>query len=340
MDQHSWTVAELLQLSGGYWGACALHAGVELDVFTPLAAGAKDAAEVAGELSCDPRGLTMLLDALASMGLLMKREGRYVVTPFSAEYLVRASDKYLGHIIRHHHHLVAGWARLDEAVRSGRPVREPVSHGEEAQERESFLMGMFNLAMQIAPRIAPLIDLSGHRRLLDLGGGPGTYAIHFCMQNPELSAVVYDLPTTREFADATVARFLLSDRVGFAAGDFLTDAVPTGFDVVWVSHVLHSCGPEECALLLAKGVEALEPGGILLVQEFILDDTRDGPLFPALFSLNMLLGTPTGQAYSGRELSALMSAAGLCNVQRIPLQLPNGAGVMIGTKPAARPAAS
>jgi len=192
-------------------------------------------------------------------------------------------------------------------------------------------MGMFNLAMQIAPRIVPHMDLAGRRRLLDLGGGPGTYAIHFCLQNPELTAVVVDLPTTRPFAEKTIARFGLADRVAFDDGDFINRDIEGRYDVAWLSHILHGEGPEGCAVILKKAVAALEPGGLLLVQEFIMDDTKDGPVFPALFSLNMLVGTPHGQAYSLGELTAMMEAAGLTDVRRIPLELPNGAGIMAGT---------
>lgn len=197
-------------------------------------------------------------------------------------------------------------------------------------------MGMFNLAMQIAPRIVPQINLSGRRRLLDLGGGPGTYAIHFCQHNPDLSAVVYDLPSTRPFAEKTIARFGLSDRVTFASGDFIAEGVKGRFDVAWLSHILHGEGAEGCAVILAKAMAALDPGGLILVQEFILDDTLDGPVFPALFSLNMLLGTPNGQAYSQGELVAMLETAGARDVKRLPLDLPNGAGVIAGVVPHSR----
>lgn len=193
-------------------------------------------------------------------------------------------------------------------------------------------MGMFNLASLIAPKIATSIDLSSCRRLLDLGGGPGTYAIHFCLANPELSAVIYDLPTTREFAEKTVARFDLSGRIDFAAGDYHADPVPNGFDAAWLSHVLHADGPSDCADLIGKAVAALNPGGSLMVQEFILDDAKDGPQFPALFSLNMLLGTDAGQSYSEGELTGMLRDAGLSDVHRLQLDLPNGAGVICGRK--------
>src|SRR6185369_1048705 len=178
-----------------------------------------------------------------------------------------------------------------------------------------------NLAMQIAPRIVSNVDLQGRRRLLDLGGGPGTYAIHFCQANPQLEATVYDLPSTRRFAEKTIASFGLDDRIKFHDGDFISDDVPGGFDVAWLSHILHGEGPEGCAVILRRAVAALEPGGMLMVQEFILDDDMNGPLFPALFSLNMLLGTPQGQAYSQRQLEEMMTAAGVGSIRRLEIDL-------------------
>ena len=326
MDKHDWNPAELLQLSGGYWSACALHAGVKLDLFSH----AGTAAELAQAKASDERGLEMLLNALTALGLMEKEDDRYAATPFAAEYLARTSPRYLGYIIMHHHNLMADWSRLDESVRSGAPFRGRISHAGDESERENFEMGMFNLAMQIAPRIVSSVDLLARRRLLDLGGGPGTYAIHFCQVNPQLAATVYDLPTTRRFAEKTIASFGLSDRIQFQAGDFISDDVPGGFDVAWLSHILHGEGAEGCAVILQRAVAALEPGGLLMVQEFILDNSMDGPLFPALFSLNMLLGTPQGRAYSQGQLETMMNAAGVGSIRRLELDLPNGAGVLAG----------
>ncbi|WP_183354762.1 methyltransferase [Geomonas silvestris] len=333
METRLWSVPRLLELSGGYWSTCALHAGVKLQLFTPLATQPLSAGELAAKLQANPRGLAMLLDALSALGLLDKNGDRYVATPFAAQFLSRDSADYLGHIIMHHHHLVSSWSELDQAVRGGGPVRERVAHQDVAGQRESFLMGMFNLAMLMAPKIVPNLDLAGRRRLLDLGGGPGTYAIHFCQENPGLSAVVCDLPTTREFAEQTVERFGLAGRISFVSRDFETEELPTGFDAAWLSHILHSMGPEGCAALLGKAMRSLEPGGLILVQEFVLDDTKNAPLFPALFSLNMLVGTAQGQSYSESELVAMLEAAGAREVRRIPLQLPNGSGIIAGVAP-------
>jgi hypothetical protein len=145
--------------------------------------------------------------------------------------------------------------------------------------------------------------------------------------------VVYDLPSTRPFAEQAIARFNLTERIAFEAGDFISEEIKGRYDVAWLSHILHGVGPEWCAVILEKAVAALEPGGVILVQEFILDDSMDSPLYPALFSMNMLLGTPDGRAYSQIELFAMMSAAGAENPRRISLDLPNGAGVIAASAP-------
>ncbi len=330
MDLTEWTVGKLLQVSGSYWQSCALHAAIKLDLFSTLQDDRLSAAEIAARVEGSGRGVEALLNAMAALGLLEKAQGRFANSPASRSLLCRASPAYIGHMIMHHHHLVDSWAQLDQAVLSGRPVRErPIAQAD--QWRESFLMGMFTNAMTAAPHIVPAIDLSARRRLLDFGGGPGTYAIHFCLKNPGLTADVFDLPESRPFAERTIARFNLGQRVSFLPGDYHRDEIARLYDVAWVSHILHAEGPRECLQILRKAVSALEPGGVIIVHEFILEDAMDRPVFPALFSLNMLVGTPAGQAYSEGQLRQMLAAAGARDVRRIPVAAPNDSGIIIGT---------
>ena len=152
MNTQEWNPGQILELSGYYWKTCTLHAGVKLDVFTAIGKERLTAGDVAGKLGVDRRALTMLLNALAAMGLLSKTEEMYSNTPASFAFLSKDSPQYLGFMIMHHHHLVDSWSQLDEAVQTGRPVRGRVSFADE-EGRESFLMGMFNLAMTIAPEL-------------------------------------------------------------------------------------------------------------------------------------------------------------------------------------------
>lgn len=324
-----WSIGNLLATSTAYWRGCALQAGVRIGIFSVINNQRLNLKDIADQIDADMRGTEFLLNALAAMGLLKKEENYYENSPEARSYLCSDSPHYIGHIILHHHHILDGWAQLHDAVKFGRPV-EMRSYGEES-ERESFLMGMFNLAMGIAPKLSSEIDLTGRHHLLDLGGGPGTYAIHFCLANPNLSAVIYDRPTTEPFAMETVAKFNLSDRIKFEGGDFNTDAISGGpYDVAWLSHILHSLGPEECQTLLNKTAAAMEPGGLLLIHEFILDNPKDAPEFPALFALNMLIHNQEGRSYSEEELHSMLTRAGLKNIYRHSFHGPNDSAIIYG----------
>jgi SAM-dependent methyltransferase len=331
MDTPEWNQRRLLEVSGSYWQTCALHASVKIDVFTRLGDERLTGQEVAERLGGDPRAVPMLLNALVAMNLLARDGERYTNTPASRSFLAKDSEQYIGHMIMHHRQLVGSWSQLAQAVLSGKPVRPRPSYSLE-EFFESFLLGMHTLAMQLAPRIVEVVDLSGRSDLLDLGGGPGTYAIHFCLKNPSLRAAVFDLPTSKEIAEQTIGRFGLEDRIDFMEGNYLEDHTLSGsYDAAWLSHILHGEGPQGCRGILEKAVAALRPGGLLVVHEFLLEETLDGPLFPALFSLNMLLGTPDGQAYSEKQIVEMLAGAGLRDLKRLPFQGPNDSGLVVGT---------
>ena len=330
MAKRDWHPGELLEISGYFWKTCTLHAAVKLDVFTLIAEKQLTGVKVAEKLDTAPKGVERLLNALVAMGLLTKTNDTYSNTPSSLELLSKDSPKFLGHIIMHHHHLVEPWSQLAQCVESGKPIRERSSFSK-AEWRESFLMGMFNMAMSMAPLLVPKVDISSRRHLLDLGGGPGTYAIHFCRHNPQLKATVFDLTTTRPFAEKTIKRFDLADRIDFVGGNYLKDDIEGSYDAAWLSHILHGEGPEGCRIIIEKAVSALQPGGTILVHEFILDDRSGGPLFPALFSLNMLIGTEGGQAYSEQEFRAMLEGTGVKEIRRLPFRGPNDSGLIAGT---------
>ena len=323
-----WTAGRLLGVSGGYWQAFALHAAVKMDVFSQVGDEGVGEKDLAARIACDPRALGMLLNALTAMGLLAKKGPRYHNTTASKSLLVRTSPQYVGHMIMHHHHLVQPWYYLDEAVKRGGPVEG--ARLPEKERRESFLMGMFNTAMATAPGLAKDVDLKGRKHLLDLGGGPGTYAIHFCRENRELKATVFDLPTTEPFARKTIERFGVSDRVDFVPGNFIKDEIPGSYDVAWLSHILHGEGPADCQAIVDKAAQVLEPGGLCLIHDFILNNQFDGPLFPTLFSLNMLVNTEQGQSYSEAKIREMMEKAGIRNLRRLPFEGPTQSGVIIG----------
>ncbi len=331
MTQTEWTKPALLETSGSYWKTCALHTGVKLDLFSVIGNRALGAEEIGKKINGNVYGVSTLLHALCAMDLLVKENDLYRNTPFSLKFLSKESQEYTGFIIMHHHHLMDSWNRMSESVLSGKPCRQRASSSTE-MERESFLMGMFNIAMGLAPSFAKEIDLSGKKRFLDFGGGPGTYAIHFCMENPGMTATIFDLPTTRVFAEKTIARFGMKDRIDFVDGSYLDEKVDLKkeYDVAWISHNLHGEGPDEAEKVLGHAVSAVKPGGEIFIHEFILNDDKTGPLFPALFSINMLLGTEKGRAYSEQELTKMLTKNGVVDIRRLDVKSAMTSGILCG----------
>jgi hypothetical protein len=114
------------------------------------------------------------------------------------------------------------------------------------------------------------------------------------------------------------------------AGDYTEDALMGRFDVVWMSHILHAEGPVSCRQLIAKAAAAMESGGMMIIHDFILADTMDRPMFPALFALNMLLGTDSGQSYSESQIRQMMERAGLSQIERLDYQGPTDSSIIVG----------
>lgn len=327
MTEYQWDPGEILEISGAYWKTCVLHAAVKLDIFTAIGDKQLDAQSVAGELKADINGTERLLNALAAMKLLNKADGNFSNTESGATFLSKKSREYIGYMIMHHHFLMESWSRLDEAVRMGKQVRPRKSFDDPVQ-REAFLMGMFNNAMLIAPRLVKEVDISDKKHLLDLGGGPGAYAVHFCMENPNIKATVFDLSPTRPFAEKIIRQFKMDKRIYFQEGNYVEQDIAGEYDVVWMSHILHGEGPEVCMEMILKAVSCLETGGMIIIHDFFLDDSMSTPLFPALFSLNMLLGTSSGQSYTQSQVTDMLQKAGLKNIHRLSFRGPTESGII------------
>ena len=334
--KRTWTAGEILKFSNVHWEPLALQAAIQLGLFTALDEltqpnESASIATVAEKLGCNPRALEMLCSALIALGFLSQTGQGLSLPESSRRYLSSQSKDYLGFIISHHAHLLKAWGGLAGSVMSGQA--QPVETGDfrNEEEREAFLMGMFNIGTHQAETIAAALSLENRGRLLDVGGGPGTYAIYFCLANPHLRATIFDRPSTKPFATKVVEQHKLTDRIDFVSGDFIKDSLPTGYDVAWLSQVLHGETPENAAALIKNAAATLNPQGLLVVQEFVLEDDRTGPPHSALFGLNMLVCTDGGQAYTWSEISRMMTDAGATSIKRLEVTLPEGCGIIVGT---------
>lgn len=183
---------------------------------------------------------------------------------------------------------------------------------------------------RVAPLVVKKLHLKNAKTLIDIGGGPATYACHFCLQNPNLKAVVFDLNTAKPHALQTIKRLNLGRRVRFVEGNYLKNKIAGKYDAAFLSHVLHAESPCHCEQIVKKAVKALNPGGKIFIQEFVMNNAKEGPLFPALFALNMLLGSDGGTAYSQKELCEFLTNAGCRRVEHLKFVMPNGASIVRG----------
>jgi ubiquinone/menaquinone biosynthesis C-methylase UbiE len=168
------------------------------------------------------------------------------------------------------------------------------------------------------------------RHLLDLGGGPATYAITFAKLNPEMRATVFDLPGPIKIARENIAKHGLSARISTLEGNFLKNDIGSGYDFIWISHILHSHNEEQCRRIIQRALKALVPGGTLAVQDFFLNPDGYTPPGAAMFGVHMLAVTPRGRAFTYGEVAEWLQEEGLSAPEQISTS--PEAGVLVGKK--------
>jgi predicted transcriptional regulator len=325
---------ELMRLAGGHVEARLTQTALELAIFDALESSAATAEAVANRLKLEPMATELLLNSLASLGLLNKRAECFSLTEGAAKYLLKSSPQYLGAMIRFESSLWSCWEKLPEAIRSGQPVRPPNMYQDDPTETEIFIEAMDSLvkARGDAEVVANAIDWSGMTELLDIGSGPASYPIAFCERFPNLHAKIFDLPGTLAITERYVREAGMTERIRLIAGDYRKDPIPGDYNLIFLSNIIHGESFEINRSLIRKLVSNLKLGGQIVVKDHILDDSRTTPPVGAIFSLLMLLTTESGRCYSFNEIKSWMEHAGLSRVQRLDLPAPLTSSLVIGVK--------
>lgn len=324
--------AELLKWVTAYWASQAIFTGARLGLFDVLTDSWKDPRSLARIIRADARALDPLLHALAALGVLRKRGNRFRLTAQAARVLSSKSPQSLAPLLRIHADRFAEWAKLPRVVKTGRPVPATGLFVKPAPRTRRFISAMEAMARQSVADFIRAVDLSACRHLLDVGGGSGAYSIALCRAYPSLKATILDLPGTLTFTRRYVRAAGMRHRIAFLPGDFQRVPLPKAYDAILVSHILHSNSPAACRVLLRRLGRALKPQGVLLVRDFFLDASRTGPLWPALFALNMLLWTAGGRSYAWGEVEHWLRQAGFRRLRRVPMPLHEGEGLLIATR--------
>jgi len=309
------TPERIMEMARGFQASRVLFSACQLGVFNALESGPKTSEAVAETLGTDPRATNRLLNALCALQLVEKHDERFCNSAAAARHLVKGTPGYLGGL-GHLGNLWDTWSTLTEAVRQGTaPNWRPMTE-RGPQWTEDFITAMETFSAERALEVAGLLDLSGVRRILDVGGGSGIYSIAFVQAGAQVHATVFDLPSVVPLTQQYIEKAKLSDRIDTAAGDYTTAELGEGFDLVYLSSIIHIQSFEENQELIAKAARALAPGGQVVVVDFIMEEDRSRPPWGALFALNMLVGTRSGDTYTEGEVRRWMQRAGLSNVTR------------------------
>ncbi|HEX9424725.1 MAG TPA: methyltransferase [Pyrinomonadaceae bacterium] len=317
-DSKSITPESIMQLGLGFWGSKTLLSAIELGLFTELAKAPLTAEGLTARLKLHPRSARDFFDALVALGMLEREGDLYRNTAATDMFLDSNKLSYLGGMLEMaNERLYPFWGSLTEGLRTGLPQNEIKTGGAglfesiygNPERLRLFLGAMTGLSMGASQAIAKKFPWGNYQRVVDVGGAQGGLLVQLCLAHPHLSGTSFDLAVVGPVFEEYVSAHGLKDRLSFRTGDFFNEPLPPA-DVITMGHILHDWNLDEKRMLLGKAYQALPEGGALIVFEALIDDERRQNTFGLLMSLNMLIETPGGFDYTGRDCSEWMREAG------------------------------
>lgn len=300
---------------------------VELNIFSVLDKHMLPSAEVAKKINANERATDRLMNALVAIGFLRKIHGKFYNTESASQYLVKDKPEFMGGLF-HSNELWKRWSTLTRAVKNGTAVYDENDASDNSLEY--FIEAMHYRAVKEAKIISLMIDLNGVNKMLDIGGGSGAFSMQFIEKNPGICAVVFDLqdiiPITKKYVDS----FKYKDKINYITGDYLQDDFGAGYDMIFLSAIVHINSLEDNKQLIKKCYEALNPGGQIIIKDWIMNEERTQPAGGALFALNMLVGTESGDTYTENEMRDWLLSAGIKKIEKKETSF--GSALIIGIK--------
>ena len=312
----------------GFQRTAALKTGIDLGLFTIISEGAHTAADISARCGAAERGVRILCDYLTIIGLLKKVDGTYHLTAESAFFLNRTSPAYVGGTASFMaaRELRSNFDELTAAVKHGGVPPQGVNTVTDNNPTwwVEFAKAMVPMAMPSAFAIAEILGVatSGPLRVLDIAAGHGMFGITLAQRNPQVDVVATDWASVLSVAEANASTAGVAGRYRLLPGDAFRVDFGTGFDVALITNFLHHFDPATNTNFLRKVHGSLVPGSRVVLLEFVPNPDRVSPPMAAGFSLAMLSGTPSGDAYTLAELTAQLTGAGFADVTAYPQPTP------------------
>ena len=306
-----------------------LFTAFELDIFTILDDKALNAENLAKKCEADSRATSRLLNALVALDYLEKEGELFRNTPLTSKFLVKGKPGFYGGLM-HSAHLFNTWSTLTQAVKAGTTVIKKEENFNNDEWVRAFINAMHARAKSLAPEVAAKLDLQDVKKVLDIGGGSGIFSMAITNRRSNIHATVFDLPNvvpiTREF----IEKEGYTGNVDTYEGSFREKLPDENYDMVILSAIIHMNSYEQNNDLINKCSKVLTPGGQIVIQDFIMNESRTEPLSGALFALNMLVGTEAGDTYTESEISTWFGNNKIETVKQTEMQ--NGSSLLIGRK--------
>ena len=303
----------ILEMSGSYVPARCLSTGIQLGVFSHIAAGKEHVDEIARAAEASQRGMRMLLDSLAVLGLIVKHEDRYQLGESAREYLVRGGENYMGYMLENDA-LWQNWANLAEVVRTGKPPHHVERKEAAAAFFPDLVRSLYVMNRGQAEALAKVLTAkksSEPLSVLDVACGSGIWGIAVAEADPASRVTFHDFPKLLDVTRGYLDRCGLTDRGDFLPGNLReVDFGEERFDAALLGHIVHSEGERSSRDLFKRIHRALRPGGRIVVIDIIPNEERTGPLEPITFALTMLLFTEEGDTFTLSEYTDWLTEAG------------------------------
>lgn len=318
----------LLRLLADFGNSQILNAALEYRFFTLIHEGRQTAEEIARAAETDPRATRIVLDGLIALGLVEKREGRYGLAPISATFLVEGDPSYIGDFRHVIFSLWDGMGHLKETLKTGKPLGRLDTHGK-LDVWEKIVVGILPIVRPVAQTLCQILQVGKEKRglrMLDIAGGSSIFGMTVLDHDPTAEVTQLDWPNVNAVARRLNRERGLDGKIRFIDGEFRTAPVENDhYDLVVASNFCRFESPEGNGELFRKVHQALRPGGIFAISDFLPNEERTAPTFALRFSVYTLTHTPQGECYTFSEYSGWLKNAGFRSVRAhgdIPNTLP------------------
>ncbi len=320
---------EIRALANSFQQNRILLTAIELGLFTVLDKHMMHSKEVAQKINADERATDRLMNALVALGFLRKVHGKFYNSENASQYLVKGKPEFMGGLF-HSIGLWNTWSSLTDSVKAGTSAAEHKPSPGGIDWLESFIGAMHYRGIKEAKLTSMLLDLSKVNHMLDVGGGSGAFAMEFIKKNPNMNAVVFDLPNVIPITGRYVAEERMTEKFSFLSGNYLTNDLGNGYDLILLSAIVHINSLEENNMLIKKCYDSLNNGGQIVIKDWVMNEDRTEPAGGAYFALNMLVGTERGDTYTETEMKNWFTNAGIKKIERKDTSF--GSSLMIGHK--------